>query len=158
MNLKTSYFLKEVESINSKLSIFNNSLNLINILIIFLVAVAVNSGYLASLSEQKKHFGLLRALGATKKQIILISQIEALIIALLGFFISVFLSITISNLINQKIQNISELEILLSNSSLILINIKIVTFSLILSVIISNLSALFPVLKVIKKDPSELLK
>ena len=149
---------------NDIMAIFMQSLNqLINIITYVLVAfssiaLAVSSVMIgvitySSVVERTKEIGILRSVGARKKDISRVFNAETFIIGLysgvIGIVVTYLLSIPINIILNNKVPNIGRISNLAPNAAIILIAISIV-LSLLAGLIPSGIAA--------RKDPVTALR
>lgn len=107
--------------------------------------IAINNAFSISYSERKKHFGILKSLGASKKQIIQMLSFEVLILSSISIFSGILLGFGITNLfifiVNKMLENV------------ILVNFKMIVYpsylfvSLIFIIITILISSLIPAIK-----------
>lgn len=104
-----------------------------------------------SVIERTKEIGILRAVGARKKDIKNIFIVESALIGLLGGVIAIISALLISNIGNAFL-------IEKFNTAIININIKYLLIGLAVSVVVSIIAGLIPSTKASKLDPVESLR
>ena len=151
--------IKYTDYIGMLLSGITTIINVISYILIAFVAISlvVSSIMIAiityiSVLERTKEIGILRAIGASKKDIkrvfIAESMIEGFISGLMGIIITFLLTIPINKIIYNlfEVKNIAALPI---NAAIILV---------IISVVLTVIAGLVPSKKASKKDPVEALR
>ncbi|MCH5317642.1 MAG: FtsX-like permease family protein [Eubacterium sp.] len=120
----------------------------IAVVLIFVSCLAIVNAFNTNLKERKKQIGMLRAVGATKRQIIKIFGREALIISLISTPISVAISYGIVwlgiSLMNEKAVMTSSFSVL--------------AISAVVCVIITMLSAMIPLLSASRITPMQVIR
>jgi putative ABC transport system permease protein len=100
LDLKTIYLQKNLKQIEGKIKFITIILLIITIIIITTSILAIISTYLGTITERYKEIGLLRALGATKKQIKNQIITQAVITGSIGAIIGTVLGTATSKLID----------------------------------------------------------
>jgi len=125
-----------------------------------IIAIAVSSlGILNTLImavyERTREIGLLKALGASKKDIMILFCIEAMLIGFFGGFIGVLFGFGISEVLNIIAHN----TVLKSFETLDLSNIStLLLIAPVLSVVVSVVAGIYPAWKASNLDPVKALK
>ena len=101
-----------------------------------------------SISYKKREIGILRAIGARKKDVFSIFYYESLIIAMINFVLSVISTFALVTILNNVLRNEYGLVITILNFSA-----RQVVILLGVSVLVAFLSSLLPVNKIAKKQP-----
>ena len=120
----------------------------IAVVLIFVSCVAIVNAFNTNLKERKKQIGMLRAVGATKRQIIKIFGREALIISLISAPISVAISYGI---VRFAITLMSEKAVMTKSFS-------VLVASAVVCVIITMLSALIPLRSASRITPMQAIR
>jgi len=117
---------------------------ILSVISIFCI-IAINNAFSISYAERKKHFGILRSLGASKSQIIQMLSFEVLILSSIGILIGILLGFGITNLfifiVNKMLENV------------IFVNFKMIIYpsylfiSLIFIIITIHISSIIPAIK-----------
>ena len=120
----------------------------IAVVLVFVSCVAIVNAFNTNLKERKKQIGMLRAVGATKRQIIRIFGREALIISLICTPISIAISYGIVriaiSLMNEKATMTSSFSVLIASA--------------VVCVIITMLSALIPLRSASRITPMQAIR
>lgn len=157
LDLQTEYLQKNIEQINKNYWYLIISLWFIELIIICLAISAVTSSTLSAVNERIKEIGILRALGATKRQIKQLFLYESAIIGLIGGIISIVSGILIifgiNYILKNKITSIVQMYIPP-------INITLATTVTVIALIsiICIVGAYFPSQKAAKLKPIDALK
>ena len=120
----------------------------IALVLIFVSCVAIINAFNTNLKERKKQIGMLRAVGATKRQIIKIFGREAFIISLICTPISIAISYGI---VRITISFMSE-EAVMTNS------ISVLVVSAVVCIFVTMLSALIPLLHASRIAPMQAIR
>ena len=157
LNLNTQYFQKNAEDIEAKLNYLDMALSILSLIILITTAMAILTTFLATISEQKKEIGLLRALGATKLDIKKMILLQATIIGLVGSAIGLALGILIISLIEPLLLK-ERAQTTFTPNSLFLIStvsaLKILLFGTVLTIF----AAYLPAHQAAKVNPIQALK
>lgn len=121
---------------------------LIAIVLVFAACMAIVNAFSTNLKERKKQIGMLRAVGATKRQIIRIFGREALIISLICTPISIAISYGIVRV------GIS----LISDKAIFTKSIWALPLSAVVCVAVTMLSALIPLLSATRITPMQAIR
>ena len=121
---------------------------LVAVLLVFASCVAIVNAFNTNLKERKKQIGMLRAVGATKRQIIKIFGREALIISLIctpiSMAISYFLVWGLITLINKE--------------AIITKSVSVLFISAAVCVAVTMLAAMFPLLSAARITPMQAIR
>lgn len=101
-----------------------------------------------SISYKKREIGILRAIGARKKDVFSIFYNESLIIAMINFVLSLVATFALVNIVNNALRNEYGLVITIINFGARQIGIL-----LIVSILVAVIASLLPVMKISKKQP-----
>ena len=105
-----------------------------------------------SVLERTKEIGILRAIGASKKDISRVFNAETIIIGLLSGVIGIICTILINKGVDKIIYNLIKVKNITS------LSVKHCIILIIISVLLSFMSGLIPAKKASKKDPVISLK
>ena len=121
---------------------------IISIVLVFVSCIAIVNAFNTNLKERKKQIGMLRAVGATKRQIIKIFGREAFFISLICAPISIALSYGIVRL---AISFMSEKAVMTQSFS-------VLGISAVVCIIITMLSAIIPLLHAARITPMQAIR
>ena len=130
----------------NNLSILTLSATLIAIISLFGASVGLMNIMLVSVTERTMEIGLRKALGATKRQILLQFLIEAITICQLGGALGVLLGVAIGNLISSWLK------------SGFIIPWAWMAMSFFICLVVGILSGIYPARKAAKLDPIDALR
>lgn len=138
--------------------IMQSWLNVINIILIIILAVAVANTMLIAVSERQRILGTLKALGFTRRQLRTLIMLEALAITSFAFFIGSIIGISAAVLCDYLFWQFSP-----SGGELgFFAPAEITTGSIIgaalLSIIAGTLAALYPAVQASNLEPAEALR
>jgi len=157
LDLSTQYFTKDMKEIQAKISYLSIGLGLITLIILLLSAIAIISTFLSQIAERKKELGLLRALGATRKQIKLLIMSEAGFIGFIGSIFGIGMGILAATIFDKYA--IAELKNTIAlPETLFLITPNIIIATLAFGVCLSIFTAYIPARFASKVDPITALK
>lgn len=157
LGLSTQYFTKDMKEVQAKISYLSIGLGLISLIIILLSAIAIIGTFLSQIAERRKELGLLRALGATRKQIKLLIMFEAGFIGLLGSILGIGTGILASILFDKYVTVELKNTILLPDT-LFQITPEIIIATLGFGICLSIIAAYIPANTASKVDPITALK
>ena len=120
----------------------------IAVVFIFVSCISIINAFNTNLKERKKQIGLLRAVGATKRQIIKIFGREAFIISLICTPISIAISYGIVRIAIS----------LMSEEAVMTKSFSVLVLSAMVSIIITMLSALIPLLHASRITPMQAIR
>jgi len=157
LGLSTQYFTKDLKEVQAKISYLSIGLGLISLIIILLSGIAIIGTFLSQIAERRKELGLLRALGATRKQIKLLIMSEAGFIGLIGSTIGIGAGILASIIFDKYITTELRNTILLPKT-LFCITPEIIIATLAFGICLSIIAAYIPANTASKVDPITALK
>ena len=120
----------------------------IAVVFIFVSCISIINAFNTNLKERKKQIGLLRAVGATKRQIIKIFGREAFIISLICTPISIAISYGIVRIAIS----------LMSEEAVMTRSFSVLVLSAVVSIIVTMLSALIPLLHASRITPMQAIR
>lgn len=134
------------EQINEMIGTLTLFLGAIALVSLIVGAVGVANSMFTSVLEKTKEIGILKALGATEKEIMILFMIESALFGLVGGVIGILLGMLVSFLIN------------LTGVTNTLVTPQLMVITLVLSVIIGVVSGLIPARAASKLRPIEALR
>lgn len=148
------------KTINKALILLKMALSIIGIIVICIASLDVINTMIMSIFERTRSIGLMKAVGATNKDVLKLFLVEGGTIGFIGGIIGIILSvinlslikgfvITISSAITNVDTNISEI---------FKIDVGVTILTLIFAVLLTVLASLYPSLKASKLDPIDALK
>jgi len=157
MGYNTQYLQKEFENVQAKFIYLKAALSIISIIILITSIIAILSTFLATVSERKREIGLLRAIGASKKQIRQLILIEAGIIGLLGSILGIILALVSTKILDYFIlQKLAETTF--APESIFNTSSGLIIFTLVFGTLLSITAAYLPANQASKLDPIKALK
>lgn len=158
LGYSTEYIQKRIEGLQKTFSFLFLGLSSISLTILIVSALSILNIFLASVRERQHGIGVMRSLGATKKQILEIFLLEASLIGFLGATSGAILGYASSFVIDKIIRELLPVQFKFLEDSLVIISFELVVFSLIFGVVLSTISALIPAYKASRLDPVKALK
>ena len=142
---------------NMKMQIGMYSMLLVILLVISLFSsMTIKNAFEISLSERKKYFGILRSIGASKKQIFKIILFETILLGLISIPIGLLLGYGFTNILVHIVNN------MMSDINTIDYNIIIYPIYLVLALVFIIITILYSAIKPAKKSseisPVEVIK
>ncbi|XRO76350.1 ABC transporter permease [Methanocaldococcus sp. 10A] len=137
--------LEAINGVISKVSYFLMGIGAISLLV---AGIGIGNVMLMSVVERTKEIGVMRSMGASKKDIILLFLYEALILGIIGSLIGAFLSLFFGYLIVHY----------LLKTSLSYYAIVYMIIGVIFGILTSLISALYPAYKAANLDPIKALR
>lgn len=151
------------KTINSILSYLNIFLFSIGLIVIIIAGLDIVNTMSMSVYERTKSIGLMKAIGATNRDVLRIFLVEGSFIGLIGTIVGIILSNINILLIKEFIitsnllVNFSESELGLLKGS-ISMDIGVVKITFLLTIFISILASLYPSLKAARLNPIDALR
>lgn len=137
------------------------ALSLVGIIVIGIASLDVINTMIMSIYERTKKIGIMKATGASKKDIKNLFLVEGFIIGLLGgafgtlfslFGLSVIKQVLVIVLQNLEFSDVRFLD------SIITIDVKVACITIAFSIIITTMASLYPAIKASQLDPIEALR
>lgn len=146
----TNDFMRNISNYMHNESVYNSSLITITFTAVLMVAscIGIINTFTTNLQERKKQIGLLRAVGATRRQIINIFGREAFIISLISAPVCVFASYF----------GVKLFAALMGDAFIFLPNIYVLLCSTAVSVVCVMLAAIIPLLKASRITPMQAIR
>jgi ABC-type lipoprotein export system ATPase subunit/ABC-type lipoprotein release transport system permease subunit len=119
-----------------------------------LALLVVGSVFSAVVNERKREVGMIRALGATKGNVLTLFLLEALFTGLLGAALGLFLGTGFDLLMSRSIDTVTKFPITFTPLQLLAID----GAGMALGTIICILGALYPVVRINRLDPLDAIK
>ena len=149
LGITTDYFsvssqdsmLDTVDSVNNSLSILLGGIASISLIV---AGIGVMNVMLVSVTERTKEIGIRKALGATRKDILIQFLIESLILCIIGGILGIVLGIFIGNLLDEMGYSFTA-------------SVSIVLIAFLSSVMIGVVFGIFPAYKASKLNPIDAL-
>jgi len=156
MKLSTSSSKKEIQLLENNFQIINVGMTLIAVIILLVAGLTIANTFISSINERKQEIGLLRSLGATKKDIRQIFLTEAVLIGVTGGIAGIIFGI-IGSMICDKIALSLLPGTTFRPDTLFQFSPIIFLLAMTFSVILSIIFAYIPASKAAKLDPLEAL-
>ena len=144
--------LDVVDSVKTLVFAVTTILLVLSFLSLFISLILITIITYTSSIERKKEIGILRSLGARKKDIRRLFVFETISLALFSSFISICLVKISINPINNILKDITQLD------NLMVFSIDRIAIVVLISVLTALLGSIIPALKASKKDPVECLR
>jgi putative ABC transport system permease protein len=145
-NLETKKISEVYEQLDANFSYLNLGFTIITLIILCLAGISMINSFFANVNERINEIGLLKAIGATKKNITTIFLKEAFGMGLISGIIAIFLAtistIPLNQIIKQSLPQLSSLP-----ENFFSINWQIISIFLIATTAIGVAAALLPALK-----------
>lgn len=137
-----------VMEINDMLESLSSVLIWVGLAFCLFAALMLMNFISTSISYKKREIGILRAIGARKKDVFSIFYYESLIIAMINFVLSIIATFTVVTILNNVLRNEYGLVITILN-----FGVRQVAILLGVSILVAIISSLLPVMKIAKKQP-----
>jgi len=159
-NLKEGEENFEVQTSDDIIDTFNQVMSTLDLLIIALSMVSLfvagfvimNSIY-TSVLERKKEIGIFKAIGAKNSDIALFFIIETILISLLGGVIGLFAGFSIGRVVEYLTNSSLDSEMLI-----VTLDIRLISFAFVFSLILGLISTAYPALKAAKLNPVDAIR
>jgi putative ABC transport system permease protein len=115
-----------------------------------------NTMYTAVL-ERTKEIGVLKALGARRRDVLLIFVAEAAVIGLAGGLIGILVAIGLGRLGNTVVDRLTQ-SVTSSGFDVFRTDFFVVVVGLLLAIVLSTVSGLLPALRAARQDPARALR
>jgi ABC-type lipoprotein export system ATPase subunit/ABC-type antimicrobial peptide transport system permease subunit len=115
-----------------------------------------NTMYTAVL-ERTKEIGVLKALGARRRDVLLIFVAEAAVIGLAGGLIGILVAIGLGRLGNTVVDRVTQ-SVTSSGSEVFRTDFLVVVAGLLIAIVLSTVSGLLPALRAARQDPARALR
>jgi ABC-type lipoprotein export system ATPase subunit len=115
-----------------------------------------NTMYTAVL-ERTKEIGVLKALGARRRDVLLIFVAEAAVIGLAGGLVGILVAVGLGRLGNTFVDRVTQ-SVTSGNFDVFRTNLGVVAAGLVLAVVLSTVSGLLPALRAARQDPVRALR
>ncbi len=148
-NLETPIIVAEAlraeieDAIRSNLQIFKTFLNIMAFMIILAGILLISNIQIMSVEDRQVQIGILRALGATKGEVVVLFFLESLVLGVIGSFIGYFLGIGTGKYLGIYITKIFEI----GGTPVVVINSGTITLALTSGVILAVITGIYPSLK-----------
>jgi ABC-type antimicrobial peptide transport system permease subunit len=157
--ISTNIDSNNIERYREMSELLNGWLNVLNSVFVIILAVAVANTMLIAVSERKREFGILKALGLTRRQLRELVLLEALAITGLAFIIGCALGILFSFIVDfmfwQSTGDAGGIAWFFAPTE---ITPGIILGAAFISMVIGTLAALFPAILAGTLQPAEALR
>lgn len=141
---------------------FHNAAGYIILIIVFLVvSIGILNTILMSVLERTREFGIMRALGTKKRQVVLTVVYESFLLGTIGIILGIILGVSINLYFGRVGLNLSNyaaaMETMPGLTGFVYptINVSTILFSSVFVFLISILASLYPAVKASKLEPVE---
>jgi len=156
MDLNATAALESIKVFEKNFQIISIGLNMIGLIIIILSGLTITTTFISNVNERKKEIGILRAIGATQKDIQKLFLTEAAIIGLSGAILGTIVAIVGGSTLN-KIALSSIPDISYKPSTLLQYDLITIITIIIFITILSTIFAYLPARKAAKLNPLKAL-
>jgi len=147
--MTTDQILKRIESVLSIMTFILVGIAAISLLV---AAFGIMNTMLMSVLERTREIGVMKAIGATNRQVLLIFLYESIAIGIIGGVIGVLLGAGFTNILIAVFRGFTGM------SMTAFINPLLLVFGVIFAVIVSVASGIYPARRAAKLDPIEALR
>ncbi len=131
------------DAIRSGLQNFKTFLNIMAFMIILAGVLLISNIQIMSVEDRQVQIGILRALGATKGEVVLLFLLESFILGVIGSIFGYFLGIGTGKYLGIYINKIFEI----GGSPIVVINQGTITLALVSGVVLAVITGIYPSLK-----------
>ncbi len=157
MGFTVNTFKEALDELNKYFRIFQGILGGFGIIVLFVAGIGVMNTMIMAIYERVKFIGLLRALGASKKDIRNLYLVESGCLGFLGGFFGIFMGWFLNNLLNFALN-----KMLIKDSStfvkIFYVPLPLITAILLLVIVLSAVAGLYPAVRASRLDPVEALR
>ncbi|MBU2524595.1 FtsX-like permease family protein [Patescibacteria group bacterium] len=157
LGYQTDHLQKRIKGLEGAFNFLFIGLSSISLIILLVSSLSILNTFLSAVKERTHNIGIMRSVGATKKQIVLIFLLEAGIIGFIGGISGCLLGYISSFATNEIILYLAPPAAMLPES-LFNITYELIAFAVIFSIILSTISAIIPAFQASRLDPIKALK
>ena len=161
LNYNTESVSMVAKTINNIMLVLKISLSILGIIVIVIASLEVINTMIMSIYERTKMIGLMRATGASKKDILILFLVESATIGLFGGITGVILAyfnLSGVNVVLDYISNYFEMNNVSIVNQITQLDISTSLFTICLAISLSVLAGIYPAIKASKLDPIEAIK
>lgn len=149
MAMTTDQIMKQIENVLSILTFVLVGIAAISLLV---AAFGIMNTMLMSVLERTKEIGVMKAIGATNRQVLLMFLYESVAIGIIGGIIGVILGVGFTSILIAVFKGFTGM------SMTAFINPLLLVFGVIFAVLVSVASGIYPARRAAKLDPIEALR
>jgi len=152
--------LKYYDSSKREVTLISAGLNLFAMISLFIAALGITNTLVTSVLERTREIGILKALGATDRQVLLLFLMEGALVGLIGglagLALAWLLSIPGDRLVRHLVQEQSHEKLL--SESVFEFPLWLIVGAVLFSVVVTTLAALYPARRAARIQPVEALR
>jgi putative ABC transport system permease protein len=156
---KIQAYAQQAAQIQSLMKVFKIILLIAGIIVLGVACLGVINTMTMSVQEKTKWIGIMKALGASKKDIKGIFLVQSGVVGFLGGILGSLLSVITSQLVNAYVvSTLKSIRLVMDGlNKILIINIQTVAVATVLAILMSMVSGFRPSAKAAKLDPVETL-
>jgi ABC-type transport system, involved in lipoprotein release, permease component len=124
---------------------------------LLLACLGIANTMYSAVLERTKEIGVLKALGARRRDVLLIFVAEAALIGLAGGLIGILVAVALGRLGNSAVDRLTQ-SVTSSNFDVFRTDFGVVAAGLLLAVVLSTVSGMLPALRAARQDPIRALR